>query len=252
MQRTSGDGVFGPAIVIGVALSGFFDGILLHQILQWHHLLSLAEGAPKDIGFQVLADGLFHALMYAVAIAGLAWLWSARRHVSAPGAARWLFAGALIGFGGWNLADVGLFHWILNLHHVRLDTPDWLAWDLIWFVGLGLAPTLWGLLALRGRGGRRGHGIAACLALLAVGGAVWSSAPPPASNRVMVIFAPGVSQVAMMDAVAVVNGRLIDVAHGAMVIELAEPHRAWALYAQGALMVSSAGPSGCLGWTKIA
>lgn len=29
------------AAVLGFALSGFFDGVLLHQILQWHHLLSL-------------------------------------------------------------------------------------------------------------------------------------------------------------------------------------------------------------------
>jgi uncharacterized membrane protein len=25
---------------LGFALGGFFDGIILHQILQWHHLLS--------------------------------------------------------------------------------------------------------------------------------------------------------------------------------------------------------------------
>lgn len=25
---------------IGFSLGGFFDGILLHQVLQWHHLLS--------------------------------------------------------------------------------------------------------------------------------------------------------------------------------------------------------------------
>lgn len=30
---------------LGFALGGFFDGILLHQILQWHHLLSLGAGA---------------------------------------------------------------------------------------------------------------------------------------------------------------------------------------------------------------
>ncbi|WP_201270039.1 DUF2243 domain-containing protein [Sinorhizobium meliloti] len=25
---------------LGVSIGGFFDGILLHQVLQWHHLLS--------------------------------------------------------------------------------------------------------------------------------------------------------------------------------------------------------------------
>jgi uncharacterized membrane protein len=28
-------------IVLGFGLGGFFDGIILHQVLQWHHLLSL-------------------------------------------------------------------------------------------------------------------------------------------------------------------------------------------------------------------
>lgn len=28
------------AVLLSVALSGFFDGILLHQVLRWHHLLS--------------------------------------------------------------------------------------------------------------------------------------------------------------------------------------------------------------------
>jgi uncharacterized membrane protein len=58
------------ATVLGVALGGFFDGILLHQILQWHHLLSLVPGFA-DMRLQILWDGYFHALMYFVAAAGL-------------------------------------------------------------------------------------------------------------------------------------------------------------------------------------
>ena len=57
-----------PAALLGFALSGFFDGILLHQILQWHHLLSATGG---DLAFQVAADGWFHVGMYAIAVAGL-------------------------------------------------------------------------------------------------------------------------------------------------------------------------------------
>jgi uncharacterized membrane protein len=30
---------------LGFALGGFLDGIILHQILQWHHLLSQARPA---------------------------------------------------------------------------------------------------------------------------------------------------------------------------------------------------------------
>ncbi|GAB1578583.1 hypothetical protein BPNSA17_34160 [Bordetella petrii] len=57
---------------LGFALSGFFDGILLHQVLQWHHLLSgLRTGAFADLRVQVMADGLFHAGMYVIAAMGL-------------------------------------------------------------------------------------------------------------------------------------------------------------------------------------
>jgi len=31
-------------LVLGFALGGFLDGILLHQLLQWHHFLSLVPG----------------------------------------------------------------------------------------------------------------------------------------------------------------------------------------------------------------
>ena len=56
--------------MLGFALGGFFDGILLHQILQWHHLFSLVPGMA-DLRLQVLWDGYFHLLMYVVAFVGL-------------------------------------------------------------------------------------------------------------------------------------------------------------------------------------
>ena len=56
--------------ILGFALGGFFDGILLHQILQWHHLLSLVPGMA-DLRLQVLWDGYFHALMYLLAAVAL-------------------------------------------------------------------------------------------------------------------------------------------------------------------------------------
>src|SRR5690606_10212012 len=55
--------------LLGFALGGFFDGILLHQVLQWHHLLATVQGALfQDLRVQILADGLFHALMYVIAV----------------------------------------------------------------------------------------------------------------------------------------------------------------------------------------
>src|SRR3712207_9328466 len=84
-----------PGYVLGFALGGFFDGILLHQILQWHHLLSTIN--TGDIRFQVAADGYFHALMYGVAAVGL-WLLWASRNASGQASGRLLLAFILIGF----------------------------------------------------------------------------------------------------------------------------------------------------------
>jgi uncharacterized membrane protein len=49
-------------IFFGLGLGSFFDGIVLHQILQWHHMLTSA-GYPADtlgnLQFNVLWDGVF-------------------------------------------------------------------------------------------------------------------------------------------------------------------------------------------------
>ena len=75
-------GLAAAAFLLGFALSGFFDGILRHQILQWHHLPSVIEG---DLRLQVVADDWFHVAMYAIAALGLWRLWRAR---GATGAGR--------------------------------------------------------------------------------------------------------------------------------------------------------------------
>jgi uncharacterized membrane protein len=68
-----------------LAIGGFFDGILLHQVLQWHHFLSgVADPRVQDIRVQILADGLFHVAMYIIGAVGLYLLWRARRDLTAP------------------------------------------------------------------------------------------------------------------------------------------------------------------------
>ena len=89
-------------VLFGVGLGGFFDGIMLHQILQWHHMVTSAGYPPdtvENLKLNTLLDGLFHAATYIFLLAGLILLWrtARRRHL------RWsskLLAGTmLIGFG---------------------------------------------------------------------------------------------------------------------------------------------------------
>ncbi|HLL49293.1 MAG TPA: DUF2243 domain-containing protein, partial [Thermomicrobiales bacterium] len=53
-------------ILLGLGLGGFFDGIVLHQLLQWHHLVSNVEffspTTVPGLRTNTFADGLFHAV----------------------------------------------------------------------------------------------------------------------------------------------------------------------------------------------
>jgi uncharacterized membrane protein len=127
-------------ILFGLGLGGFFDGIVLHQVLQWHHMATSAGYPPdsvENLKFNTLLDGLFHASTYLFVLLGLILLWRAahRRHL-------WwsskLLAGTmLMGFGMFNLVEGLINHQILGLHHVNETVPQdqWIYWDtgfLIW------------------------------------------------------------------------------------------------------------------------
>jgi len=244
----------GPACVLGIALSGFFDGILLHQILQWHHLLSLVPGETiQRLTTQILADGLFHILMYIIALAGGVWLWRQRAGLAAAGGSRRLLAGLLAGFGAWNVIDVVLFHWVLEIHHIRLDTPQPVAWDAGWLVVLGLVPLMLAGLLLRTRvGGPGGDGrgaMAATMSAVALLGA-WALRPAVVADETLAVFAPDAEPAQVMAAVAAVDGQLVRViGEGSIVVlRLPDSARPWTLYRHGAWLVSGTTPAGCLNW----
>lgn len=143
-------------VLLGLGLGGFVDGIVLHQILQWHHMLTSA-GFPAitvaNVALNTLADGLFHAATWLFTVAGLALLWGAarRRHVRWP--AKLLWGGVLAGWGGFNVVEGVIDHQVLGLHHVNETAPpeQWLLWDL-GFLALGAALLLaGGMLLQRGR-----------------------------------------------------------------------------------------------------
>lgn len=71
-------------IFFGLGLGGFFDGIVLHQILQWHHMVTSA-GYPADsvanLRVNIFLDGLFHAATYIFVLLGLVMLWLSLIHI---------------------------------------------------------------------------------------------------------------------------------------------------------------------------
>ncbi len=56
-------------MLLGVGLGGFCDGIVLHQILQWHHILTSAGYPANTVGnleLNTVWDGLFHTSTYMI------------------------------------------------------------------------------------------------------------------------------------------------------------------------------------------
>ncbi|MFC5512281.1 DUF2243 domain-containing protein [Massilia jejuensis] len=240
--------------LLGFGLGGFFDGILLHQILQWHHLLSLITRAPfQDIRIQILADGFFHLLMYVIAFAGLWKLWKGRHQFSAPGGDRLLVASAATGFGAWHMLDGVLSHWVLGIHRIRLDAGNVLFWDLLWFVVFGVAFVVLGWWLRRGNGSLGGRSGAAALVLAVLAGGPVAALPPADVDTVMVFFAPGTRPGQVFAAIEAVDGRILWSSPSGEVwaLDVKDRSRTALLYRHGAWMVSkSALAIGCLAWTS--
>jgi uncharacterized membrane protein len=110
-------------ILLGIGFGGFFDGVLLHQILQWHHMLTSTGSHPATtvagLEDNTLADGLFHALTFVAALTGLALLWAAVRNGVAL-AGRHL-VGLMHRMGGVRSRRGHVDHQILTVHHVNMD-----------------------------------------------------------------------------------------------------------------------------------
>ena len=229
---------------LGFALAGFFDGILLHQILQWHSLLSSLDGeAFRDLRFRMLTDGLFHVIMYLVGVVGLWLLWRTRAQFGSSGSGRRFASTLFIGFGVWHLIDAVLNHWILELHHIKEDDANWLAWDLVFFA-LGLVCVGIGLLLRRRMPGdgadTRRRGAAVLMSAVVIGAGAIAAWPWTDSRSVTVVFRKDVEPAEVFAAMHSVDGRIVwsNPEGDIWTFNVENKAEAWKLYGQGALFVS--------------
>ena len=129
--------VAAAGVVLGIGLGGFADGILLHQLLQWHSMFSSVM--PTDdlvaMKFNMIWDGMFHALTWTACVAGIVMLFRAGRHPDSVWSTKLLVGSMLAGWGVFNLTEGVLDHMLLGIHHVHPGEHQ-LAWD-IGFVALG-------------------------------------------------------------------------------------------------------------------
>lgn len=123
------------AILLGIGLGGFFDGIVLHQILQWHHMVStpIPPDTLEDLELNTLGDGLFHAFTWIVTLAGVLLLLVADGQRTASDSRRRFLGGLLVGWGLFNVVEGIISHHLLELHHVR-PGPDEALWDIAFLI----------------------------------------------------------------------------------------------------------------------
>jgi uncharacterized membrane protein len=137
-------------LVLGIGAGGFVDGIVAHQLLEWHHLLSgwYPQVHGPDARINMVGDGLFHLGCLIMVLVGIGLL-AAAPAAGEPGRGRRLTGWMLAGWGWFNLVEGIVDHQLLGLHHVR-PGPNELGYDLT-FLALGVVLVIFGTWLARSR-----------------------------------------------------------------------------------------------------
>ena len=134
-----------PAILLGVGLGGFIDGIVLHQMLQWHSMLSniVRPSTMEALHLNMFWDGVFHAATWLVTFVAVMLLWRSGKRGTNPSLGT--FLGAMVmGWGAFNLVEGLINHHVLELHNVR-EVAEPTVWNVA-FLALSAAIFLIGLV----------------------------------------------------------------------------------------------------------
>ncbi|MFT3769789.1 MAG: DUF2243 domain-containing protein [Minicystis sp.] len=140
---------------LGIGMGGFVDGIVFHQILQIHNMLSAIRPPINLVNAEInmFWDGLFHAFTWTMTAVGIGLLWRAVNRPRAFLSTR-VFAGTLLlGWGLFNLVEGIIDHHLIGIHHV-VEGANHLAYDLA-FLASGVIFIATGTLIARGGIGPR-------------------------------------------------------------------------------------------------
>lgn len=134
-------------LLVGIGFGGFIDGIVLHQLLQWHHMLTSSGDHPvttvAGLETNTVWDGLFHLSTWTAAIVGVLIVTGAMR-AGYRGSVREQVGLFAVGWGAFNLVEGIVNHHVLTIHHVRDDIGAPLSWDLA-FLAFGAVLLIVGL-----------------------------------------------------------------------------------------------------------
>jgi uncharacterized membrane protein len=136
-------------MLLGIGLGGFVDGIVFHQILQSHSMLSAKVDRTSVVGLEInmFWDGMFHAATWLITALGLAMLWRAVQRRDVPLSTKTLLGSLLAGWGAFNLVEGIIDHHILHLHHV-VESANHFLWDF-GFLGVSVLLLLIGYALIR-------------------------------------------------------------------------------------------------------
>jgi uncharacterized membrane protein len=140
--------------LLGVGMGGFVDGILFHQLLQLHNMLSARRPPTSIVDIQVnmVWDGLFHAFTWLVTALGLFLLFRAARRQDVPWSGRTLLGAMIFGWGLFNLVEGVIDHHILHVHHVYERAGGVSMWDWLFLASGALFITI-GWVMIQSAGG---------------------------------------------------------------------------------------------------
>ncbi|WP_245917872.1 DUF2243 domain-containing protein [Alteribacillus bidgolensis] len=138
-------------IIIGSFLMGFgtlgaLDGVIFHQLLQWHSVVM--ETSRQG---QIISDGLFHLAVTITLIAGGIVLWLGGKPTDISKGIRLLAGFFLIGGGIFNVVEGLINHHLLQIHRVKPGDPNALMYDVA-FLACGIFLILIGYIIRRNTG----------------------------------------------------------------------------------------------------
>lgn len=140
-------------VYMGIGLGGFVDGILFHQILQVHNMLSnrIPPNTLVNAKVNMMWDGYFHSAVWVMTVIGLYLLFRAGERRDVPWSGKILLGSLIAGWGLFNLVEGIIDHQILGLHHVIEYSSNKLPYDLA-FLAFGVIFLLIGWRLIRAGG----------------------------------------------------------------------------------------------------
>jgi uncharacterized membrane protein len=141
-------------ILMGIGMGGFVDGIVLHQIFQWHNMVSnwIPPTTMEAMNINMVWDGIFHAFVWVVTLVGILMLWSAAYRRDAIPSLQSLVGQLILGWGLFNLVEGIIDHQILAVHYVR-QVPNYTVYNLTFLAVGGVLFILIGWMLMKA--GRR-------------------------------------------------------------------------------------------------